>query len=198
MNNVRYLFNWLVLPGFLLTLEAAARWDITRRWVISGAAAVFLGCLGIAASNLHQESLRFPYPDDVAAVDSVLQRRGLKHGLAQYWEAKNITALSHAGAVLHQIRANGEPFFWDNNVFGYYERGADGKFSWPAYQYVLTDRLDEEAVTQAFGEPQAKEDAGRFRVWVYGEEGQRRIRETLEPVVREKLGPKRLAAAGMN
>ena len=29
-NNVRYLFNWLVLPGFLLTLEVAARWDEVR------------------------------------------------------------------------------------------------------------------------------------------------------------------------
>ena len=127
-----------------------------------------------------------------------MQRRGLKYGLAQYWDAKDVTARSHAGAELRQIRANGEPYFWDNNVYGYYERDAAGKFHWPAYQYILTERLDEATAQQAFGEPQAKESAGRYQVWIYGAEGQRRIREKLEPAVREKLGAKRLAAAGMN
>lgn len=197
-NNIRYLFNWLVLPGFLLTLEAAAGWNEAPRWSLAGAVAVFLMCLVSAAGNLRHESLGFPYPDDVAALDSVLQRRGLKHGLAQYWNAKNITALSHAGAELHQIHGDGEPFFWDNNVFSYYERDADGKFSWPAYQYILTDLLDDQAVARVFGEPQEKESAGHYQVWIYGEKGQRRIREVLEPAVREKLGPKRLATAGMN
>ncbi len=198
LNNVRYEFNWFVLPGFLLALEAAARWDAWRRWHLAGTAALLLVCLACAVNGLRQETLGFPYPDDVAALDALLQRRGLKHGLAQYWDAKNVTALSHAGAELHQIRPNGEPFFWDNNVFGYYERGDDGKFSWPAYEYVLTDLLDEQAMARVYGQPQEKESAGRFQVWIYGEEGQRRIREALEPAVREKLGPKRLAAAGMN
>ncbi len=200
-NNVRYLFNWLVLPGFLLTLEAAAKWEAaavtlpTRRlkkWGFAGATAIFLTCLGYAVHGLGREPLRFPYPDDVAALDAVLQRHGLKYGLAQYWDAKYVTALSHDGAELRQIRASGELYFWDNNVFKYYERGADGAYSWPAYQYVLTDLLDERAVEQVFGEPQAKESAGRFRVWIYAEQGQQHIRDVLEHVVREKLGPKRL------
>ena len=121
----------------------------------------------------------------------------MKYGLAQYWDAKDVNARSRAKIRLQQIRANGEPYFWDNNVFGYYTRDANGKFSWPAYQYILTDRLDEAALARAFGEPQAVENAGRYRVWIYGEEGQRRIREKLEPAAREKLGPKRLAVAGM-
>ncbi len=198
VNNVRYLFNWLVLPGFLLTIEIAARWNETRRSGLIGATTIFLVCLGCAIGGLRHETLAFPYPDEVAALDTVLQRRGLKYGLAQYWNAKDVTALSHAGVELRQIRADGGPYFWDNNAFGYYERDANGKFSWPTYQYVLTDRLDEQAVTRAFGEPEAKEIAGRYRVWIYGQEGQRRIREVLEPAVREKLGTKRLAAAGMD
>ena len=160
------------------------------RWPLAGVAAVFAVCLGCAVGGLRHEALRFPYPDDLAALDAVLQRRGLKYGLAQYWDAKNVTALSHAGAELRQIRANGEPYFWDNNVFTYYQRDADGAFSWPAYQYILTDLLDETAVARTFGEPQAKETAGRYQVWIYGEDGQRRIREALEPAVREKLGPR--------
>ncbi len=191
-NNIRYLFNWLVLPGFLLTLELAARWPALRPRDCLAANAVFLAGLGFAVVGLRGETLTFPYPDDVAALDAILQRRGLKYGLAQYWDAKDVTARSHAGAELRQIRANGESYFWDNNVFGYYERDAAGKFFWPAYQYILTDLLDEEAVQRTYGEPQSKETAGRYRVWIYGEEGQRRIRETLEPTVREKLGPKRL------
>ncbi len=199
-NNVRYLLNWLVLPGFLLTLEAAAKWTAphggpSRRWTLAGSAAVFAVCLGISAGNLRDATLRFPYPDDVAALDALLQRRGLRYGLAQYWDAKNVTALSHAGAELRQIRANGEPYFWDNNAFGYYQRDADGTFSWPDYRYILTDLLDEPAVTRAFGEPQAKESAGRYRVWIYGEEGAQRIRAGLEPKVREKLGPRIANAA---
>ena len=69
---------------------------------------------------------------------------------------------------------------------------SDGTFSWPAYQYILTDRLDEQALTSF---PSAhrwpRKAAGHYRVWIYGEEGQRRIRALLEPAVREKLGPKR-------
>ncbi len=200
-NNIRYLFNWLVLPGFLLTLEAAASWEATapvraarrfRSWQTAGVAMIFLVCLGGALDGLRQEPLRFPYPDDVAALDAVVRRRGLTHGLAQYWDAKYVTALSHAGAELHQVRANGELYFWDNNAFGYYEREAAGRFSWPAYQYILTDLLNEREIARVYGEPQAKESAGRFQVWVYAKDGQRRIRDLLEPAVREKLGPKRL------
>ena len=183
-----------MLPGFLITLELAARWRAFRPRDLAVAAAVFLVSHGFAVADLQQEKLAFPYPDDVAALDSILQLHGLKYGLAQYWDAKDVTACSHAGAELRQIRANGEPYFWDNNVFGYYERAAGGKFAWPAYQYILTDRLDESAVQRTFGEPQSKETVGRYRIWIYGEEGQRRIRETLEPAVREKLGPKRLRA----
>ena len=150
--------------------------------------------LGFALVGLRGETLAFPYPDDVAALDAILQRHGLKYGLAQYWDAKDVTARSRAGAELRQIRANGEPYFWDNNVFAYYERDARGQLSWPAYQYILTDRLDEAAVQRTYGEPQSKEAAGQYQVWIYGEEGQRRIRETLEPAVREKLGPRRLRA----
>ena len=198
VNNVRYLFNWLVLPGFLLTLEAVVRWGaavLSRRvgWFV--AAGVFLVCLGNAAGDLRREPLRFPYPDDVAALDAVLRRHGLKHGLAQYWDAKYVTMLSHAGAELRQIRPNGELYFWDNNAFGYYEPDAAGMLAWPAYRYILTDRLDEPAIARLYGEPLARENAGGFRVWIYAEDGPRRIREVLEPGVRAKLGPRRLARA---
>ena len=205
-NCVRYLFNWLVLPPFLLALWAAEGWTVDvaasgfgrrfRGWALAGAAAFFLGGLGVAAHDLRGEPLRFPYPADVAALDAVLQRRGLKYGLAQYWDAKYVTALSHAGAELRQVRADGGLYFWDNNAFGYYRREGGGAFVWPAYQYVLVDRLDELAIRRVFGAPQAEEQAGVYRVWIYAEEGQRRIRDALEPVVREKLGPQRWRRTG--
>ena len=198
-NCVRYVFNWLVLPGFLLALRAAERWTLgeaveaemgrrRRGWVLVGVAAVFLVGTGWAVRDLRTEPRRFPYPEDVAALDAVLQRRGLTRGLAEYWDAKYVTGLSHAGAELRQIKMGGEPYFWDNNAFDYYERGADGALRWPEYQYVLVELLDEPAIRRAFGEPVAKESAGPFQVWVYGEDGRRRIRETLEPAVRRKLG----------
>lgn len=209
-NDVRYLFNWLVLPGFLLALEIAAAATATRpppagarfrRWGLAIAAAVFLLCLGVSGSRLRYEPLQFPYPDDVAALDALLQHRGLKYGLAQYWDSKYVTALSHAGAELRQIRANCDLYFWDNNAFGYYERTSDpagnpGRFAWPDYQYILTDLLDEQAVARVFGEPQTKESAGRLRVWIYGTQGESRIRHVLEPAVRTKLGPRRLRQLG--
>ena len=197
INNVRYLFNWLVLPGFLLTLELAANWRASRHSLI-GAAVVFTAVLVGGVVELRQQTLAFPYPNDVKALDSFLQSRGLRYGLAQYWNAKNITALSHTGAELRQLRPDGTPFFWDNNVFAYYEHTASGAFSWPAYQYILTDHLDEPALARAFGEPQAKENVGTQRVWIYDEEGQRRIRAALEPAVREKLGVRRLAGFSTN
>ena len=196
-NNVRYLFNWLVLPGFLLTLELASTWRASRRDLLAAAVAFSVFLVG-AGWALPRAPFAFPHPDDVAMLDALLQSRGLKYGLAQYWDAKNVTALSHTGAELRQIRADGTPYFWDNNAFAYYERTGPDALSWPRYQYILTDRLDESAVAHVFGEPQAKETAGAYRVWIYGEDGQRRIRDTLEPAVREKLGPKRLAGLTTN
>ena len=196
-NNVRYLFNWLVLPGFLLTLEFAVRWHVSQRSLI-GAGAVFAVFFAGATLGLRHDTFALPYPNDVAALDALLQRRGLHYGLAQYWEAKNVTALSHAGAELRQVRPDGTPYFWDNNALAYYERTGPSALSWPAYQYILANHLDEGILTRVFGEPQAKETAGAFQVWIYGEESQRRIRETLEPAVREKLGPKRLAGFDVN
>ena len=190
-NNVRYLFNWFVLPGFLLTLELAADWHASRRSLI-GAGVVFAAVLVGGLVELRQVAVAFPYPDDVGVLDSFLQSHGLRYGLAQYWQAKNLTALSRAGAELRQLRPDGTPFFWDNNVFAYYERTAPRMLSWPAYQYILTDQLDEAALLRVFGEPQAKEAVGGHRVWIYDEEGQRRIRAALEPAVREKLGTRRL------
>ncbi len=191
-NNVRYLFNWLVLPGFLLTLELASRWRASRVGLV-GAATVFAASLLVGVSALPSGTLAFPYPDDVAALDALLQTRGLKYGLTQYWDAKRTTALSHSGAELRQIRVDGTPYFWDNNAFAYYERTGLTTLSWPAYQYILTDHLDEATLARVFGEPQSKETTGAYHVWIYGDEGQRRIRATLEPAVREKLGAKRLA-----
>ncbi len=190
-NNVRYLFNWLVLPGFLLTLELVARWPVLRPRECLAAAAVFLVGGGWAALDLSRQTLAFPYAGQWAVLDTILQRHSLKYGLAQYWDAKTATACSRAGAELRQIRSDGQPYFWDNNAFAYYARGADGKLSWPAYQYILTDGLDDAALARAFGRPQAVETAGNYEVWIYDGEGQRAIRATLEPAVREKLGTRR-------
>jgi hypothetical protein len=226
-NNIRYLWNWLVFPGFLLALIVAVRWssecDATkkvregedgpsrtgifpstrdgcatrkengarfrlRQWPIAAAAVIFLVCFGGALVRLRHEPLEFPYPDDVAKLDALLQERGLKFGLAEYWDAKYITALSHSGAELRQIRANGDLYFWDNNAFAYFEPASNGTLVWPAYQYILTNALDQQAVSRVFGEPMEKENAGRYQVWIYSDTGQRRIRELLEPVVRQKLG----------
>src|SRR5262249_10202057 len=143
-SNVRYLFNWLVLPGFLLAFELAAftstRWSPTlgvpwRRRSLIALGFGFLVCVGFATAELQKMSLRFPYPPDAAALDAVMRRRGLTRGLAGYWNAKYFTALSVAGMELRQIRANGDPYFWDNNAFGYFERKAsDREWIWPAYE----------------------------------------------------------------
>jgi hypothetical protein len=191
-NNIRYLWNWLVFTGFFLALAAAVRWSHFRQRLLVVAAAVFVVCLGCGAGQLRHEPLQFPYPDDVAKLDAVLQRHGLRFGLGEYWDAKYVTVLSHAGAEVRQIRANCDLYFWDNNAFEYYERTSNGTLVWPDYQYILTNALDERATTRVFGEPVGKESAGRYQVWIYSETGQRRIREVLEPVVRQKLGPKRL------
>jgi hypothetical protein len=199
-NNVRYVWNWLVIPGFVIALMMAARWSQLqfRWWAMALAASVFLTCLGCGAGRFLQEALRFPYPDDVARLDAILQRRGLKFGLAEYWDASYVNALSHAGAEVRQIKPNCDLYFWDNNAFAYYQRASNGKLVWPAYQYLLANALDEKEVTRAFGEPMAKESAGRYQVWIYSEAGQRRIRESLEPVVQQKLGPKRLGYLSNN
>lgn len=193
-NNIRYLWNWLILPGFLITLIATTRWSRAqfRPWPLAVAVSLFLLSVGCAANRLSGESVQFPYPDDVAKLDAVLQRHGLRFGLGEYWDAGYVNAVSRAGAEVRQIRANCDLYFWDNNAFGYYDRAPEGKLVWPAYQYVLANALDQQVVTRIFGEPLAKESAGKYQVWIYSEPGQNRIRESLEPVVRQKLGPKRL------
>ncbi len=100
------------------------------------------------------------------ALDDLMRRRGLTRGLAGYWNAKYFTALSNVGLELRQIHANGDPRFWDNNAFGYFERNAsDRESAWPSYEFILTDGLNENDITRVFGEPEAKEKAGRHWVW---------------------------------
>ena len=192
-NTVRYLWNWFVFPGFYVALMAAVKVsrEHSRVW-LAATTAVFFVCLGCATARLSREPLRFPYPDDVAKLDAVLQRRGMKFGLADYWNAKYVNALSRAGLELRQLRPNGDLYFWDNNAFGYYEGTSEGGLRWPVYDYILTDRLDERALARVFGEPTERESAGHYHIWIYSEPGQQRIQQLLEPIVRQKLGPKRL------
>ncbi len=196
----RYLLNWTVLPAFLLALTGAAWWQRAaprggwrRGAALAAAAVVFLGCLVVSVRGPGWDRLRLPYPADVAALDAFARDRGLHRGLGLYWNTCYADVLSRDGLKLRQVRANGEPYFWNSNASGYFARDARGRYVWPVYDYVVADLLDPAMLVRLFGEPQEREQVGRYTVWLYPDaESQRRIRATLQPLVEQQLRGSRL------
>ena len=187
-NHVRYILPWLIFPGWFAlgsVLPKIGRWGGEWRCLIVFGL-VCGGIAGMALPRIQRSALGWPYSARQLQLDDFLRRRGLQHGLSDYWHAHEINTLTHAPVRLMSIRPAGNVRFWSNNAFWFYDSVA-GRLTVPEYNFIITDGLDETALRLRFGEPAAEERVGGLTVWLYAGTAARTLTEKTEREVRAFL-----------
>jgi hypothetical protein len=193
--NVRYLLNVLLLPLVVVALTAArsgAAERMLRGWRARTLALVLAGAAGSVAWTIDPAGWRFQPTPASRDFARIVERHGLHHGLAGYWQANLLDVLG-GELRLNSLKEDGRPYFWCNNTFWYFDAPEpDGTMRWPVYDFILTAGLDRAAVLARYGSPAEVVQEGAWEVFIYDAAGQARIRKLLAPEVVQQLGPARL------
>jgi len=194
-QNGRYILPCLVIPEWWMLACLRPRlarlcgaWPSYRRAMLATLAAIFGFAALVSAAGVRTDAWRWPYPARVAELDRFLAARGLQTGLADYWNAHYVEALSRNSIHVNQLDAHARVKFWDNNAFHHFERAADGRLWSPVYRFILVDDLDESALLARFGPPAGRAEAGGYRLWLYDGAGSRRVSAAVDAEVRAFLG----------
>ncbi|MDQ5981186.1 MAG: hypothetical protein QG602_4164 [Verrucomicrobiota bacterium] len=185
----RYLLPCLVIPlWWLLTLLPLAR---MRTPLAAGLVAVSL--IGLAIWRVPQIDFSrwtWPYPERVADLDGFFPDEERAHGLAEYWTATSLNAVSQK-VHLNQVRPDGRVQFWGNNAFHHFTTATSGD-SAPLhprrYSFIIANDLDPVALRAKFGEPGRIANLSGYEVWLYDSAGSRRISSLVDAEVRTFLG----------
>lgn len=170
----RYMMPTFFIPvvwGWPILVQAfapAQAWVTGRRGELVAAAVALLAIL-LSAPALRDAKVLAHYgdyyPRDIRHVDKSLARRGLRHGIAGYWSAKQFRGLSRYGIDVVPVLRTMEPYCFVDN--------------WSLYtnqpQFVLIDRsfnhrdhrLDEHAIIARYGLPASAFQHGNLLVMVY-------------------------------
>lgn len=186
-QHVRYMLPWLVLPGWLALawlLPKVTPWTAgVRPWALL---VLWIGLLVGSWPQIHRPALSWPYAERQAQLDEFFLRRGLHHGLSDYWRAHEINTLTHVPVRLFALRPQATASFWNNNAFWFHESTA-GRLSVPDYTFIITEGLDEAALRRRFGEPAEQEKAGGLTIWLYSGPAAQRLTREMAGEVREFL-----------
>jgi hypothetical protein len=93
---------------------------------------------------------------------------GLKAGIAQYWLARPATIGSNWTMQIDPVVGDGVPFVWGNNPWSYL-KSIQNRAQPPAYNFIVIDDLDTEALRRKFGAPERTAPCGPRTLWVYAE-----------------------------
>lgn len=161
-----YVLPLLAGPALLYTGLAPRRQRWLTALLLAATVWLTLGMLLPALRDVDQVKPAY-YPAEVACLDQVIARHGLRHGVASYWDAKRIGMLSrHRPAIApydEQLRA----FHWitSESVFR-----AD-------YDFALVrhvDGLDLATLIALNGQPAERVDCGEFAVAAFPNGGLKR------------------------
>jgi hypothetical protein len=183
----RYLLPCLVVPlWWLLTELPASRW---RQPLAAGGIAVLLSSLALwRAPEVDFRAWTWPRSGQVAALERLLADEGPTRGLADFWQANYLNAVSRGALRLNQLRPDGRVQFWGNNAFHHFDADAAGTLHPPRYTFVVMNGLEAAAVRTKFGPPARTAEAGGYEVWFYDAEGARRLSAQVDAEVRAFLG----------
>jgi hypothetical protein len=134
--------------------------------------ALFLGILPDFRNLASLSQLSDYYPEFVECLDKNTKARDIRNGMAQYWRAKNVTALSknnlHVVQVV-QVRYGGG--------YGLATEHLINNLNWynTDFEFVITDdltvdqprKIDEKKIIQDFGEPADVFSCENKRILVY-------------------------------
>jgi hypothetical protein len=183
----RYLLPCLVIPlWWLLALLPLAKW---RTPFVAGiVTAALLGLAAWRAPQIDFSKWNWPYPDNVAELDRLFASEGPAVGLAEYWTATYLNAVSPK-VRLNQVRPDGRVQFWGNNAFHHFDAETSvSRLQARRYSFILMNGLDQTALKAKFGEPTRTATAGGYEVWFYDEAGAKRISARVDAEVRAFLG----------
>ena len=134
------------------------------------------GLLLLAALFLAQASLlsawgpsrifdrrNFAYEHELTrCLDANAEKHRLRYALSDFWNAKPITVFSEKGIRVNQIHYNLYIDYWMNNYNWYL-----GKTSLPEYDFVVTDRLNRQALLARYGPPAQILHCGKSEAFIY-------------------------------
>ena len=183
----RYLLPCLIIPmWWLATLLPLAKW---RTPFVAGIiTAALLGLAVWRAPQIDFAKWSWPYPENVAELDSLFSGEQPADGLAEYWTATYLNATSHQ-VRLNQVRPDGRVQFWGNNAFHHFAADPSGDTLQPRrYGIIIVNDLDPAALRLKYGQPARTAKAGGFEVWFYDEAGARRLSALVDAEVRAFLG----------
>lgn len=181
-ENLRYLMPILFYPPILLPLLGAfavrerarrrpARHPGKRDMGPAAALVAAMLALVLVSRPLVPNILRWD-PPEARALLECRDRLGLRAGLSNYWLSRYLMAGTGWRMQVSQV-LDIDPkkgYYWGNNLF-WFDESLDDPAAPPDYNYVITNRLDEDATIRAFGPPDRREQCGMLTLFIYDRPG---------------------------
>jgi hypothetical protein len=108
----------------------------------------------ISNQNIKKELSEFMnyYPEKVKCIDELSKENYLKYGIAEYWNAKQITMLSKQNVRVYTVLDNMGAWYHVTNQNWFYNNDK-GKYGNPEFSFVLTNGLNKKNITKQLGNP---------------------------------------------
>ncbi len=171
-NGFRYFLPFLIFPAFWGMPFVLRVPKIVSRRVFAGAIlAIYTIIVLFSLQNIEHQQIEeiftdAYYPSYIRCIDEKATQVGIKHGIAQYWQARPISMLTQNELKVVQVNRDLSPFYWINNL-AWYEIEPE---------FVVIDlslpkdhklRLDEDLIRKRFGDPDAVFQCEQALVMVY-------------------------------
>lgn len=157
------LFSPTLILGYLK--KAAA--EVFGVLLLFASAICIFALVRLAAENDASIKTDF-YPADVACIDGVIGKYGLRNGIAEYWDAKRVSVLSKTSVNIAQV-------FQDLSAHQWITTTATFK---NAYDFALINldslapvQPNEQHIVEINGAPAASVQCGKIKVLVYPQSG---------------------------
>jgi hypothetical protein len=163
----RYLMPVFALPVIVGSL-LLAHW-LGKRFAAPGQVAAALCSASLAVAGWHAMAARAGaarfYGPDLACIDDALADPSLRNGIAQYWDAKRIQAVSRRHLTLAQYESDLAEMRWITSE----------RFFQPSYDFAIVDdrekpefTLPRDRLAAINGEPARSVRCGDRTVLIYG------------------------------
>jgi hypothetical protein len=175
---LRYGLTCFMLPFLFLGL--------LLRWLPGWAARSAVGFrLAVFAFTIYQAYLfvpamsrqhfELPYPPLARELDRLARERGPMRGLAGFWSARHLTALSREGVRLNVVTASGQPWLHANSPDRYLSPDPRD-LRLPAFNFIIVSRkglpdpdVRPEDIEREYGPPREKIAVDQREIWLYDE-----------------------------
>jgi hypothetical protein len=164
-------YRYLTVPLFwpiifsAITILRLARSDSTISYSLLTLLIAMMATLAAPGIRVVPAFARWGHPLAACIVEHK-NAFGLRAGLSDYWLSRPVTISTNWTIQVDQIDFAGTPFVWQNDPF-WYLRSFSTPGQPPEYNFIVTDRLDLEAIRQRYGDPDRITRCDVWTIWVY-------------------------------